>query len=508
MSRGRRYDDEPKLNIKKVIATILVLLVLIMGIIMTVKFVKNKDKKVEDKNIPISYKAVYTKNKWGVINSRGEYVISPSYDDMILIPDETKAIFICQKDVDLDNGTYKSIALNEKSERIFASYDNIETIQNVDKEGNIFFFDDTLKVSRAGKYGLINFSGKEILPCEYDSIDSLMYLKNSLLTTNENKEGIVDNGGDTIIENEYVEIQALTDKYENGYVVKNDENKYGLINYNKKQILECKYDEIKHVAGSGMYVVKEGENLNLINEDGETLLTNKFEDAISIDNENIIIKQGNKYGIMSSDGDLKIEPQYDALEYLFDGNYKAEKDGKYGVIDLSNKIMLDFYYSDIKYMSEEGFIRAERENQETTLINTQFQSKCKGTIEEINSKHSYIVLNENGERNYYNFQLEPKNVKDIFPANTLYLSKQNGKYGFVNKNGIVIVDYEYDDAIEQNEYGYASVKKNGKWGAIDLKGKLVTEPKYDLKNNTLISFISQWHLAPDRIANYYTDDNE
>jgi len=36
MSRGRRYNSEPKLNIKKVIATILVLAVIIMIIIVII----------------------------------------------------------------------------------------------------------------------------------------------------------------------------------------------------------------------------------------------------------------------------------------------------------------------------------------------------------------------------------------------------------------------------------------------------------------------------------------
>ena len=507
MSRGKRYDDEPKLNIKKVIATILVLLVLIMGIIMIVKFAKNKDKKVEAMNIPISYKTVYTKNKWGVINSKGEYVISPTYDDMILIPDEAKPLFICQKNVELENETYTSIALNDKSERVFASYDNIEAIQNIDTKGALFFYEDTLKVSRNGKYGLINFSGKEILPCEYDSIETIKYLKNSLVTSKDGKKGLVDNGGDVIISNDYSDIEALTDRYENGYIVKDDKNKYGLINYNKKQILECKYDEIKHVAGGNMYVVKEGDSLNLINEEGEIVLKNRFEDVLSIDNGNLIIKQGEKYGIMSSEGETKVEIVYDGLEYLFDGYYKAYKDEKYGIIDLSDKIMLEFNYNEITYMSEEGFIKAENENGETLLLNTQFQTKCKGEVIEINEKHNYIKLREEFEYKYYNFQLEEKSAKDIFPANTLYTSKQDGKYGFVNKNGIIIVECEYEDATEQNEYGYAAIKKNGKWGAIDYKGNIVIEPKYDLNNNKIVSFINQWHLGPDMIANYYTDDN-
>ena len=103
---------------------------------------------------------------------------------------------------------------------------------------------------------------------------------------------------------------------------------------------------------------------------------------------------------------------------------------------------------------------------------------------------------------------EEKEIKDVLSANTLYLSKQNGKYGFVDKNGVVIVDYIYDDATEQNEYGYAGVKKDGRWGAIDSTGKVIVNPTYTLSQNTVVSFIARWHLAPDLNANYYTDENE
>ena len=37
MSRGRRYDGEPKLNLKKVFAVVIAFIVIIMAIIMSVK---------------------------------------------------------------------------------------------------------------------------------------------------------------------------------------------------------------------------------------------------------------------------------------------------------------------------------------------------------------------------------------------------------------------------------------------------------------------------------------
>ena len=99
------------------------------------------------------------------------------------------------------------------------------------------------------------------------------------------------------------------------------------------------------------------------------------------------------------------------------------------------------------------------------------------------------------EYKYYNFKFEEKTNKEVLTTNTIFLDKKDGKYGFVNKNGIVVVDYIYDDAREQNEYGYASVKKNGMWGCVNQKGKVVITPAYQLENNPIIEFIGKWHLG-------------
>ena len=81
--------------------------------------------------------------------------------------------------------------------------------------------------------------------------------------------------------------------------------------------------------------------------------------------------------------------------------------------------------------------------------------------------------------------------------------KKNGKYGFVDKQGNVVVDYQYDDATEQNDYGFAGIKKDGKWGSIDSKGTIVQEPTYDLDSYLLVNFIGRWHLGEDLNMNYY-----
>ena len=42
----------------------------------------------------------------------------------------------------------------------------------------------------------------------------------------------------------YLEIDTLTDKYENGFIIKSVDGNYGVINSNGVLVLEAKYEEI------------------------------------------------------------------------------------------------------------------------------------------------------------------------------------------------------------------------------------------------------------------------
>lgn len=126
-------------------------------------------------------------------------------------------------------------------------------------------------------------------------------------------------------------------------------------------------------------------------------------------------------------------------------------------------------------------------------------------ISEINTSKGYIRVKENDEYKYYNFKFEEKSGAQLLTGNSLFLSKKDGRYGFINSSGETVIDYIYDDATEQNSSGYAGVKKDGLWGAINLNGKIAIEPTYNLDNNTKIDFIGIWHLCEDPNANYYLD---
>ena len=71
-SRGRRFDDEPKLNMKKVVATLLAFLVLVMVVASIIIVLNKKNNQQMVVEPSIKYFSAYVDSKWSVINSNVE----------------------------------------------------------------------------------------------------------------------------------------------------------------------------------------------------------------------------------------------------------------------------------------------------------------------------------------------------------------------------------------------------------------------------------------------------
>lgn len=504
MSRGKRYNGEEKLNMKKVIG-VLVTIAIIVGIIFGIKLIMNADKgTMASKNVELNYYPLFSNGNWGVVNSYGEAVVEPAFGEMIIVPNKAKPVFVCTYEVNYVEGTYKTKVINDKNESLFTNYDEVTVIQNYDENNTLWLESNVLRVKKDGKYGLINLDGNEVLACEYDSITALKGIKNSILIKKEGTFGLTNSDGTTIIPTEYSEITALTDNSKSGYIVKNSEGKYGVIKCDGNIALSCIYADIKHVTDNGMYIAKADDGWKVVAEDGTSYLEGKVENAVSINGGNVITNNNGKYGIFSIDSEAKVPEEYEELSYAFDGYYIAKKDGKYGVIGLNNETAVEFKYSAMNYNKTTDYIKAQNDNGLFDYITRDLQVKLTAGNENI-LNNGYISVSVNSEEKYYNYKLEEKSNKDVYSGNTLFIAKQNGKYGFVDANGKLIVDYIYEGATEQNAYGYSAIKKDGKWGAIDQHGNVVVEPKYTLNNNQKIDFIGKWHVCADKNANYFTD---
>ena len=493
-SKGRRYNRyaEPKLNMKKVLGVIVAILVIIMVIVSIVNVIKNGEDKKKVKSY--SYYTVYENGKFGVINNEGETVINPEYTEIVLIPNKDVPIFICTYDLNDQDGTYKTKVINQKNEEIFKEYSKVEAIDNFDSKQNIWYEDDVLRVEKDGKYGLINFEGKEVLPCDYDEITALKGVTNNLLVKKDGKVGLVNEKGQTIVNTEYKDIKTLKEGYKNEYIIVNDNNQYGIISTTGTVIIEPKYEDVKYLNNSEMFAIKDAGVWKLINKDNQILIDGGYDNIIEAKGENVVVEKGGKYGVVTTKNEEKIPVEYEQIKYTFSIYYIAKTGGKYGIINLNNEQVKDFNYINIDYVEKGDFIQADVSDTETVIFDNNLSEKISGIVSEINQEKGYIKVYTNNEYKYYNFKFEEKKSSDILTSNNLFLSKKDGKYGYVNKEGKVIVDYIYEDGTEQNSCGFAAVKKDGVWGSINKVGAVELEPSVNLDSNIYTTFIGKWHL--------------
>ena len=90
-----------------------------------------------------------------------------------------------------------------------------------------------------------------------------------------------------------------------------------------------------------------------------------------------------------------------------------------------------------------------------------------------------------------NKQSKKKNTKkrevDLFPAlkNTI----DGDRYGYINKDGEVIIPFKFTRAYDFNEFGLAIIKENNKFGIIDIKGNYNVNPQFDNINPYILRLI-------------------
>ncbi len=386
--RARRYDGEPKLNIKKVIAVIVFFLVIVMFIVGIRSLLKGNSETGTGKIGTVTYYTVYDNGKWGVINSKGEYVIDPTYDEMIVIPESTQPVFICTYDVNYSDGTYKTKAINNKNKEIITGYEQVEALGNYDKNKNLWYQENVLRVQKNGKYGLVDYSGKELLAPEYDSIETLKNIENSILIGKNGLFGICDNSGNIVIEPKYKKIEKIEDDYKNGYIVVDENDKYGIIGFDKSVILECNYQEIKGIYSNNFYAVKQDGKYVIINNQGDLILAGDFDDVIDINEQYLIVKKGGKQGVINISGEKKIDYKYDELIYMNNDYYIAKNNNKYGIISVNGEEKLPIENTDISYISAGNIIIADTiQDRRINLKSTRYRFTRKTFRNCIRGKH-------------------------------------------------------------------------------------------------------------------------
>lgn len=565
-------------NLKIVIAIVIILLVILVGVII---FKVNNKKPVEIiAQDPYEYFLMYTTDESvGVIDKTGKEIIKPIYI-CIYIPNQSKDVFICFT----DDENYQ--ILDSKGKDLFTNYESVYPI--VISDTTLEMEKNVLSYEKDGKYGLIDYTGKELTKPIYDSVSSLTNKPGCILVKKDGLYGVVDSKGNIVIEPKYNTIKG--DEYSSeaegysktGYIISEKTSTgiiYGYINYegkmliepkyelitrcqeyneddiylvfmnngkkgvikNKKIIINAKYQSINYYNKSGIFIVnkngkygfyknngdeildaiyteyslagnyisvKKDDTMMLYDMHGNLINTNNYKSIIETSNPSYFIAtdESNYYSIISKD--VQIQDNYTNITYAFDNFFVfTTEEGKSGVLNIYSGIEVEPEYDYIIVLEGAKALEARKGNK-VDIYSEKFEKVLTmedAIVEKVSDE--YFSIYSKTEKQYINNTGNLVENTEVYKDLKLYsYQADDGKWGFINSQGTVVVDCKYDRVTELNEYGFAGICQDERWGVIDSSGNVIVVPSYEIETYYEPSFIGKYLL--DEVETIYCQELE
>ncbi|MDG1175457.1 MAG: WG repeat-containing protein [Flavobacteriales bacterium] len=310
---------------------------------------------------------------------------------------------------------------------------------------------------------------------------------------------------------EKISLAAREEELDEG--VFKEENKCGL-KYNEKIVVNPIYDKIYiPYRGDGkLYYIRKDDKLGVINKYGEILIPCVHYSLSTIDQRKDwfdVATEENKHGIIDTKNNIVLPLEY---SYLREEKFgiTLHKDALLGLLDYSGKLLFEPTYERIStinddhktiilkkqdlyslYNMTEGFIYKENIKNIYSLYPgfSKYFVLDKTKLKKFEEVSIFAICDTNDTYGVYNF----KNSNTIIPYeyqsinqrdNNHFIVKKNGKYGLINIDNTVILDFEYDSLSFQNneitdDLTTIVAKKGNKYGLIDFKGNMLTDYIYE-----------------------------
>ena len=288
-----------------------------------------------------------------------------------------------------------------------------------------------------------------------------------------------------------------------------------IIQRNAKQGIADRKGNIKiepqylNISFGGIYVnATEEDSVKILDLNGNEINDGYISKTPTNDGKHAIVYgEDGIYKIIDENGNVVIDKNYTNIEEIDNNYYIVASDRNNGIIDLSGKSLVDLKYNSIVKLDNTELLQANISSTSTvSLINKNMEVVVTMDEATIDVQDNYIRLYSATENKYFDYSGNELQAKDVFPNNSLFAKKINDKWGFVDKDGNLKVQNEYDMVTEFNSYGFAGIKLDGKWGVINSNGDVIQEPVYVI-DSISPEFIGTYYKASQWYGNnYYTNE--
>ena len=452
------------------------------------------------------YLMVTKDNKKGTLDIDNRQPVIPiEYDTIELNPNTTKHALATKA------GKSGILSTHNGETIIPLEYDTIEWNPNTT---------DYAIVTKAGKSGVLStHNGKTIIPIEYDKIEWNSNTTDYAIATKENQPGILN-----IKHNKFIPVESdeLDDSLlHQGYAVFTQQNREGIVNLQGKVVIPAQFDSIEGYLIEDKYLTStQNQRMGLLNLETKKFRAFNDEKIDTMIDENLftiksggsnvesgylIIYNNDDEGVIDLQGNIIVPlVEYGTIEGYRDGVVLIRSKiipGEFGDAFnefITNKPIIpsktedkaennketnddsrDLFIDDVAVlMVQSGKYFCGIDRQGKLLFKAQSGRWSEGEkIDYLCRSLVGIKVNNNSvnrdsrHRDYEGF------VREGFIQ--IYV---NGKYGYANAKGEVVIYPQFDRAYNFVN-GLAQVGKDYKWGLVDRTGKIILEPQFDnIKN--------------------------
>jgi hypothetical protein len=188
---------------------------------------------------------------------------------------------------------------------------------------------------------------------------------------------------------------------------------------------------------------------------------------------------------------------YTYISYAFDNNFILKnEDGLYGVLNIYSGIKVESEYTFMLKIAGCNALEAEKEDGTVDIYSKNLEkvSTMMGAIVE-NIDDNYTSIYSYTEMIYINKDGQVVSNVEVYPDNKIFAySDENGRWGYKDKDGNIVIEAVYDFATDLDEYGFSAILLDGKWGVVNSEGKIIKEPIFEIDTYYLPTFVGEYLL--------------
>lgn len=435
---------------------------------------------------------------FGVLTTSGKTVIPFLYDGLHLA--NMRAIAMSR------NGTRYQFGLIDLSHKILipVEYKQISSLGSL--RYAVENFDN--------KTAIFSDAGAQLTAFNIDSIST--FRKDYAIIYQDQKQGLIDRNGLTILKPTYGAIQLLED----GAIKIRDTHEWFFLQGDNKLVRSFKADGLSALSGNH-YAVATAGKVRLVNNDLEALHEDFFSSLSDFQNGIALYRKSSHTGVINTDGHIVIPPKYNRM--IIDGHgFRAQLDvagkNRWVILDSEGNQITEKVYEEIgafngKFfpVKNRGYWGAVNRNGDeiiTCVHDSLVQESDDHVVVKFKGQYGVIGLDERwmvtpqphplkvvSDSAYLEFSDKTTFLK-TFSGDIVYFSDNpiayengylretlsSGAHWLINLNGIIIErsnEPEATDVMLRPTEGLQAIRKDGKFGFIDDVGRLRIANRYE-----------------------------